>query len=578
MTAILGITAFHAGASACLVIDGVPVFAIAEERINRVKYFGGFPTKSIQACLDFAGLKLADIDHVALGRDPGANKVQKAKYALSKPSQLGNFLSLKKKTDAFANMKQTLAEEFQIDPTKLKFQIHNVEHHVAHTASSYFISPWEKCTGLSVDGSGDFVSTMITACEGDEIKVLDKTYLPTSLGTLYTMVCEFIGYDRYGDEGKVMGLAPYGNDTYGDLFEEMVTLSDDGFALNPKFFVPFGSNPGLEIDDEGNMVLHRHYSDEMVKRLGEPRKAGAEYLQRDMDLAFNLQKRFEEVYLHMANKAHTMAPDTKIALSGGCALNSVANGMIFDHTSFEQTEIQPAAGDDGLSMGAALHVSNAVLKEGKRFHINDPYFGDEFSDEAVEKVLKEKGVSYRKCSREDLIETAAETIANGKVMGWFQGRMEWGPRALGNRSILVHPGYPGMKDILNERIKRREWFRPFAPAVLEERQNDIFEQSHPSPFMLHVYKIRKEWREKISAVNHEDNTGRLQTVKRVENPLYYDLISAFEKHTGVPVLLNTSFNENEPIVHTPEQAVDCFLRTKMDVLGIGSFWCVKEGV
>ncbi|MEL6784411.1 MAG: carbamoyltransferase N-terminal domain-containing protein, partial [Pseudomonadota bacterium] len=344
MTAILGVTAFHAGASACLVIDGVPVFAIAEERINRVKYFGGFPTKSIQACLDFAGLALADIDHVALGRDPAANKLQKAKYALSKPSQLGNFLSLKKKTDAFANMTETLAREFQTDPAKLKFQIHNVEHHVAHTASSYFISPWEKCTGLSVDGSGDFVSTMITACEGDEIKVLDKTYLPTSLGVLYTMVCEFIGYDRYGDEGKVMGLAPYGNDTYGDLFEEMVTLSDDGFALNPKFFVPFGSNPGLEIDDEGNMVLHRHYSDEMVKRLGEPRKAGAEYLQRDMDLAFNLQKRFEEVYLHMANKAHAMATDTKIALSGGCALNSVANGMIFDHTPFEQTEIQPAAG------------------------------------------------------------------------------------------------------------------------------------------------------------------------------------------------------------------------------------------
>jgi len=576
MTAILGLTAFHAGASACLVIDGVPVFAIAEERINRIKYYGGFPVLSIQACLDFAGLKLSEIGHVAVGRDPKANRIEKAKFALGNVGKLTNILAMKRKMNAFGGIKQILAEAFDEDPANLGFQFHNVEHHIAHTASSYFISPWERCAGFSVDGSGDFVSTMLSDCEGDRIRILDKTYLPSSLGSLYTMICEFIGYARYGDEGKVMGLAPYGQDTYRDVFEDMIRLTPTGFELNKKYFVPFGSNPGLELNDRGEMIVHRHYSDEMIRIFGAPREPGAEYLQRDMDLAFCLQQRFEDVYMHMAKLAHAKVPSERVALSGGCALNSVANGKIFDQTPFTETAIQPAAGDDGLSMGAALYVSNAVLREGKRWAINDAYFGDAFTDEEIEQVLQDKGVAYVKLERGPLIEAAADAVAEGKVMGWFQGRMEWGPRALGNRSILVHPGYPGMKDILNARIKRREWFRPFAPAVLEERQNDIFEHSHPSPFMLHVYKIRPEWRARIDAVNHEDDTGRLQTVKRGENPLYHDLIAAFETRTGIPVLLNTSFNENEPIVHTPEEAVDCYLRTKMDVLGIGSFWCAKD--
>ena len=576
MATILGITAFHAGASACLVQDGVPVFAIAEERINRVKYYGGFPKDAIRACLGFAGLQLSDIDHVALGRDPSANKFEKAKYALSNITQVRNFIEMRRKTQVYAGMKEILAETFDEDPDRLKFQLHHVEHHVAHTASSYFISPWEHCAGLSVDGSGDFVSTMITACEGDQIKVLEKVFLPTSLGSLYTMVCEFIGYNKYGDEGKVMGLAPYGADAYSDVFEDMLSLSPKGFKLNRDYFMPLGSGGGVELSDTGEMILNRHYSDKMVELFGQPRERDVEYEQRDMDLAFGLQKRFEETYLHMANRAHGMAPSERVALSGGCALNSVGNGKIFGATPFTQTAIQPAASDDGLSMGAALYVSNSVLKEGKRWVITDAYFGDGFSDQAIQQVLDEKGVRYQKLDRQALIDTAADEITQGNVLGWFQGRMEWGPRALGNRSILVHPGYPGMKDTLNARIKKREWFRPFAPAVLEERQADVFEHDHPSPFMLHVYKIRPVWRERLEAVNHVDNTGRLQTVKREENPLYYDLISAFDQRTGIPVLLNTSFNENEPIVHTPEQAVDCYLRTKMDALAIGSFWCVKR--
>jgi carbamoyltransferase len=280
--------------------------------------------------------------------------------------------------------------------------------------------------------------------------------------------------------------------------------------------------------------------------------------------------------MHMLDALHKLVPSTRVAMAGGCALNSVANGKLLLETPFRETCIQPAAGDDGLAVGAALYVSNSILKEGKRWVMKDAYLGNEYSDSVIKPELDRYKVSYRELDREQLLDATSEEIKNGNVVGWFQGRMEWGPRALGNRSILAHPGFPNMKDILNSRIKHREWFRPFAPSVIQERQNDIFEQDHPSPFMLHVYKIRPEWRERLSAVNHVDDTGRLQTVARDENPLYYDLINRFDEKTGIPVILNTSFNENEPIVCQPSEAIECFLRTKMDVLVIGSFFCKKD--
>jgi carbamoyltransferase len=279
--------------------------------------------------------------------------------------------------------------------------------------------------------------------------------------------------------------------------------------------------------------------------------------------------------MHILNLLHEKVPTTRISMAGGCALNSVANGKMLIDTPFRETCIQPAAGDDGLALGAALYVSNSILKEGKRWVMKNSYLGDEYSDSVIKAELERYKIPYEELSRETLIDRTTEEIKNGNVVGWFQGRMEWGPRALGNRSILAHPGFPNMKDILNARIKHREWFRPFAPSVLQERQTDIFEQDYPSPFMLHVYKIRPEWRERLSAVNHVDDTGRLQTVTREENPLYYDLIKNFDGKTGIPIVLNTSFNENEPIVCEPFQAIECFMRTKMDVLVIGSFFCKK---
>jgi carbamoyltransferase len=392
---------------------------------------------------------------------------------------------------------------------------------------------------------------------------------------MYTAVCQFIGYPKYGDEGKVMGLAPLGTDTYKDFFDGMLSGNGNGFTLNPSYFLPFGSNQGMEINDRGEMIVHRLYSDKFIHELGPPREAYAEITQRDMDVAFGLQRVFEDYYIDLLNSLGRLVKTNRVSMAGGCALNSVANGKALYLTPFTEHCIQPAAGDDGLALGSALYVSNVILKEKKRWVMKDAYLGNEYSDDQVRTELDRYGVSYKKLDRDELIDATTDEIENGNVVGWFQGRMEWGPRALGNRSILAHPGYPNMKDILNARIKHRESFRPFAPSVLVDRQSEIFEQDYPSPFMLHVYKIRPEWRGRLSAVNHVDDTGRLQTVARDENPLYYDLIKKFDEKTGIPVILNTSFNENEPIVCEPSEAIECFLRTKMDVLAIGSFFCKK---
>ncbi|MGQ9908256.1 MAG: carbamoyltransferase family protein [Candidatus Flexifilum sp.] len=575
MAVILGINTHHAGSSAALVIDGIPVAAIAEERLNRIKYYAAFPRLSILRVMEMAGVQFKDIDYVAVGRDASANLNKKLEYVLRNPTRLLNLARMRTARAALSDIKTLLVEECGADPADLRFEQINVEHHLAHIASAYYISPWDHAAGFSMDGSGDFVTCMLAECKGQEIEVKKRIFVPHSLGSLYAMVCQFIGYGKYGDEGKVMGLAPYGQPTYIDTFRDMVSMTADGFELNPRYFMPFGANQGIEMNDKGEMEVLRQYSDHMIDTFGQPRVPYTEIAQRDMDMAFSLQQVFEEVYMHMLNLLHQLVPTDRIAMAGGAVLNSVANGKLFDQTPFRETCIQPAAGDEGLSLGAALYVSQAVLHEKQRFVMKDAYLGPEFTREQMKAALESAGVPYRELTRDDLLTATSEQIERGNVVGWFQGRMEWGPRALGNRSILAHPGRSDMKDILNARIKRREWFRPFAPVVLAERQAEIFEHTHPSPFMLHVYKIRPEWRERLTAVRHVDDTGRLQTVSREENPLYYDLVRTFGERTGVPVLVNTSFNENEPIICTPEEAVDCYLRTKMDVLVMGNFFCTK---
>ena len=572
---ILGLNMFHGDASAALVQDGEVVFAVAEERLNRTKHYAGFPCLAIKACLDFVGAKITDVDHVAVGQDSDANLAQKVQYALANPARILNFIRLRQRKQPMRNVATLIAQALDVDPAALAFQQHHVEHHIAHIASAYYCSPWEKAAGFSYDGSGDFVSTMMARCEGNHIEVLDRVFLPDSLGSFYTMICEFIGYPQYGDEGKVMGLAPYGKDRFCDSLGEVIGLRNGGFNLDASFFNPLGSNQGMQILPDGTVSLARHFSPRMVKTFGQPREPRTEITQREMDLAYAMQRRFEDVLFHLLTQLYQRVPCEDLAMAGGCALNSVANGKLFAHTPFRRTWIQPAAGDEGLAIGAALHVYHAVLNQARRFVMKNSYLGPEFSNARIESDLKKANLRYRKLEREPLLDFVAQHIATGNVVGWFQGRMEWGPRALGNRSILAHPGLPGMKDILNARIKQREWFRPFAPSILEERQCEYFEHDHPSPFMLHVYKIRAEKRVQLSAVNHVDDTGRLQSVSREENPLYYELIRAFEQKTGIPVLLNTSFNENEPIVCQPEEAIDCFKRTRMDALAIGPYVTVK---
>jgi carbamoyltransferase len=572
---ILGLNMFHADASAAIVLDGEVKFAIAEERLNRHKHFGAFPALAVKACLDAVGAKISDVAHVAVGQDSDANLVKKVQYALANPAKILNFIRLRQRKEAMRDVRSLLTKALDVSATQLRFQEHHLEHHIAHIASAYYCSPWEKAAGFSYDGSGDFVSTMMARCEGNEIEVLDRVFLPHSLGSVYTMICEFIGYSKYGDEGKVMGLAPYGKDIYLDEISKIVTPKNGGFQLDLRYFKPLGSNQGMQVLGDGTVKLARHFSDRMEKLFGEPRRPHTEIAQRDMDLAFALQHRFEEIFFHLLNQLHKRVPSEDLAIAGGCALNSVANGKLFDRTSFRRTYIQPAAGDEGLAIGAALHTYHSVLKQSRRHELKNSYLGPEFSESRIQSALQSSGLAYRKLERAPLLDEVADQVAAGNVIGWFQGRMEWGPRALGNRSIVAHPGLPNMKDVLNARIKHREWFRPFAPSIMAEHQHEYFEHNHPSPFMLHVYKIRPEKRQELCAVNHVDDTGRLQTVTREENPLYYDLISAFNRKTGIPVILNTSFNENEPIVCTPEEAIDCFQRTRMDVLAIGPFMVVK---
>ena len=573
---ILGLNMFHADSSAAIIQDGKILFAVAEERLNRHKHYGGFPALAVKACLGAAGAKLSDIEHVAVGQDSDANLAKKVQYALANPAKILNFIKMRQRKEPMRDVRSLLAHALEVDSVRLKFQEHHVEHHLAHIASAYYCSPWEKAAGFSYDGSGDFVSTMMARCEGNNIQILDRVFLPHSLGSFYTMICDFIGYRKYGDEGKVMGLAPYGKDTFVDEIRKITPLRDGAFRLNMSYFKPLGSSQGMQILPDGTVRLARHFSDKMEKLFGPAREPNSEITQRDMDLAYAMQLRFEEVFFHLANELHKHVPEENLAMAGGCALNSVANGKLFCRTPFRRTWIQPAAGDEGLAIGAALHTYHAVLERPREHQMNHAYLGPEFSESQIESALNSAGIKYQRLAREPLLDAVSDQMVKGDVVGWFQGRMEWGPRALGNRSIVTHPGLPNMKDVLNARIKHREWFRPFAPAILAEAQHEYFEHDHPSPYMLHVYKIRPEKRKSLCAVNHVDDTGRLQTVTREENPLYYDLIQTFGRKTGIPVILNTSFNENEPIVCTPQEAIDCFRRTKMDALAIGPFFALKE--
>ena len=575
---ILGINAYHGNASAAIVCDGQLIAAVEEERFNRVKYAAGFPAAAIRYCLKTAGLTLADIDHLAVPRNPYARLGTKLWYAMRMPSFARERAKVLTK---FTGIPEALAAAFDSDPGRLKAALHRVEHHQAHLASSFFVSPFEDAALLSADGLGDFASSMWGVGRGNRMEIEDAIAFPHSLGLYYSAVTQYLGFLKFGDEYKVMGLAAYGVPENMEAFRDIVRFSPNGrefgFRLGLDYFTHHKTGPEMSwADSDKTPVQGRMFSEAMSKRLGGPPRSPQDALeQRHHNLAASLQARLEEVYLGMLKKLAAKTGSKAVCLSGGVAFNCVANGKIFDHTSFERVYVDPAAGDAGLAVGAAFYVWHQLLRKPRAFAMDHAYWGPGYSQQEMRRaveasVVSRGGFTSAELPDAELMRRTAEMIAGGKIVGWYQGRAEWGPRALGNRSIVADPRRPEMKGILNQRIKHREIFRPFAPSILAEKTGEWFLKSHASPFMTLAYSVRPEKRDKIPAPTHIDGTGRLQTVTPEANARYHALIREFDRQTGVPVVLNTSFNDNEPIVCRPEEALDCFLRTRMDALALGN--------
>lgn len=576
---VLGINSAHGDSSAVLVGDGGILAAIAEERINRKKHCGGFPRLAVQEVLRIAGASPSDLTDIAVARDPRANLAAKlafvARYPAANAPRALSRLRIHRKV---ASAHEQVADALGTRADLVRAQFHQVEHHLAHVASSFYTSPFERATGFSCDNTGDFACSLTATCEGTRVDVRGKVLWPHSLGVLYTAICQYVGFTRFGEEYKVMGLSAYGVNSFA---REMRLLArpdaERGLLLDLEYFRHHKIVEGLMEGEDGEVLVPQLWGERMVSLFGPPRRPGEPLTDRDRDLAASLQLRFEDLYLALVARAVERTGIRDVVMAGGSVLNSVGNGRMITERVVDRAYFHPAASDDGTAAGAALYVHHGVNGRPRAPALRHAYLGTSWTDAEIEEALIASGLPYKKLDREALLSTAADALSKGRIIGWFQGREEWGPRALGNRSILCHPGWPGMKATLNARIKNREPFRPFAPAVRMEKLSTCFQGTHEVPFMIVVYKVRPEWKERLSAVTHEDGTGRVQSVRREENPLYYDLIAAFEKRTDIPVLLNTSFNENEPIVHTPAQAIDCFARTRMEALGVGSFWLEKQG-
>jgi carbamoyltransferase len=580
MSRILGLSAYHADASAAAVVDGRFVAGVEEERFRRIKHWAGFPEQAARFCLEeMNGGDLKGVTALAVARQPRAYLARKALLALTHPRSLRRAMGRARNLRQVASLEERIAAAFGGPAPPL----HAVEHHLAHVASAFFCSPFEEAMCLTVDGFGDFVSTMMAVGRGNAIEVLDRVHFPHSLGLFYTAVTQFLGFPGFGDEYKVMGLAAYGEPRFAEPLGKMVPPLPDGtFALDLRYFRHLSEGVDMTWED-GSPELGLVYTPALAGLLGPPRQPGEELAQRHKDLAASLQKVYEDRFFALVRALQRRTGLKRLALAGGCAMNSLANGKLFDRTDVEEVYIQSAAGDAGTSLGAALYAHHAILGASRGgFVMEHSYWGPAYDEAAIRRAIDAAipGSGGRDGvwgevqieaagSEERLAEETAAAIAEGAVVGWYQGRSEWGPRALGNRSIVGDPRRADMKDILNLKIKRRESFRPFAPSILEERTGEWFTIDYPDPFMIKVYPIRPEKRPLVPAVTHADGTGRLQTVSRRTNPRYWALIAAFERRTGVPMVLNTSFNENEPIVNTPAEALDCFLRTRMDRLVLG---------
>lgn len=563
---ILGINAYHADSSAAIFKDGIMIAATEEERFRRIKHWAGFPSMAIEFCLKEAGVSLNEVDYIAIGRDPKAKFFKKIVFFAQHP-----FHSLKFIRDRFSNQKKVTSIEAELSSLTgiktelLKNKIHQIEHHRSHLGSAFFASPFNEAAVLSIDGSGDFSTTMLGVGKGSNIEVIDSIDFPHSLGIFYTAFTQLLGFPYYGDEYKVMGLAPYGVPQYTDKLRKIILWKKNGlFELNLSYFR--SATQGF-IRYENNLpVVPSLFGKKMIEVFGAERKKDEPLTQYHKDLAASVQKVTEETIFHLLHGLHKRTGLDKVCIAGGVAQNSVANGKLTRNTPFKQVYIPSAGHDAGISMGAAQYTYHQVLQQPRVAPIFSAYTGAKFSNQEIEALLQSKNIPYKKYDDDTLFNLVSDKLINAGVVGWFNGRAEFGPRALGARSILADPRRTDAKDLLNAKIKRRESFRPFAPSILKEYVHEYFEVDDYVPFMEKVFPIKKEMQHKIPAVTHVDGTGRLQSVDEKISPAYYNLIKSFFNKTGVPILLNTSFNENEPIVNSPEEALNCFLRTSMDML------------
>ena len=574
---ILGVNAYHADSSACLVRNGQLVAAAEEERFRRIKHWAGFPRLAIEYCLQEAKISLAEVDHIAINSNPKTNLLRKMWYSFVTRPDWGLIRDRARNARRRMSISETLSKEFP--GQSCRATVHHIEHHLAHVASSFLVCPFDEAVVLSVDGFGDFASAAWGVGKGGSITLEEKVFFPHSLGIFYQAMTQYLGFPHYGDEYKVMGLAPYGKPEFCLEMESIVRKQNDGsFELALKFFRHH--NQKIEYKwDTGIPVIGQLFAKPLEELLGPARKESEPLEQKHKDIARSVQWMYEEALFHLLNKLHARYRLDSLALAGGCAMNSVANGKVYARTPFKRAYIQSAAGDAGGAIGAAFSVWSKLSGGTRNFVMDHAYWGPHFSVNNIEKLLAAEAprldqaeCRVTKLTEDLLVKQTAQAIANGLVVGWFQGRMEWGPRALGNRSILGDPRRGDMKDILNLKIKRRESFRPFAPSIIREAVSEWFETDDDVPFMMKVFQVRENKRAQIPAVTHVDGSGRLQTIRPEVNPRYHRLIKEFKSLTQVPIILNTSFNENEPVVCQPQEALDCFLRTRMDVLVLGDHY------
>lgn len=543
--------------SASLVQDGKILSAAEEERFTRKKFDREFPTNSIRFCLEDANISISDLDAVAFAWNPSANRKEKLLHILRHfPASIQIFF-------------QSSGRHFQLDTARTHFikrtgykgPFHHINHHLAHAASAFYPSPFEEAAILTVDGVGEWETTWMGVGKGKIINKLYSQGWPHSLGAVYTAVTQYLGFQIFSDEYKVMGLAPYGDPIYVDEFHDLIQPTEFGFRVDTSYF-------GFHL---GN---NSFYSKKFIQKFGPPRDPEGPIEKHHKDIAASLQAKTEMLLIHLVQASLAQSGTKRICLAGGVALNSVGIGKIIDSGIVEDIYVPPCAGDSGVSLGAALYASHMLLGMNRDEAMQDARLGPEWDDNRIKNALLSSGLEFEHST--EVVKVVADALGNGGVIGWFQGRMEFGQRALGARSILADPRRAEMKDVINSKVKFREAFRPFAPAVQEENLEKYFHGTLPCPFMTQVYRVREEAKHLIPAVTHEDNTGRVQTISRSVNPLYWDLVQAFGEKTGVSVLLNTSFNvKGEPIVNTPEDAITCFLKADLDLLCMGNFIVMK---